>query len=244
MNPRIAALAVLIVASLVAALSLDPIPQDPAYHQFADRRAMLGIPNFFDVASNLPFLLIGIAGIRFCASGRMLGARVEWTVFFAGVTLVAIGSGYYHWAPTSETLAWDRAPMTVAFMGLLAALIGESIGPKTGRVVLWPLIVIGIASVVHWHATDDLRLYAWVQFFPLLLIPVLLVAFPARFTHRWVLLAGLGLYGLSKVSEACDVVLFESTEGVVGGHAVKHLLAAGACLTLLWMLRKRTQAKG
>ncbi|HEX7249749.1 MAG TPA: hypothetical protein VF262_05120, partial [Burkholderiales bacterium] len=40
-----------------------PIPQYADYHRFADTRTFLGLPNFSDTASNIPFLLIGIAGI-------------------------------------------------------------------------------------------------------------------------------------------------------------------------------------
>lgn len=42
---------------------LDPIPQDPAYHRFTDTREFFGIPNFWNVVSNLPFLVVGIASI-------------------------------------------------------------------------------------------------------------------------------------------------------------------------------------
>ena len=52
----------LALALLVVALLLPPMPQDPEYHNFADRRMLLDIPNFFDVISNLPFLLIGALG--------------------------------------------------------------------------------------------------------------------------------------------------------------------------------------
>jgi len=241
MNLRIAAFAVVFLGSLVAVMMLAPIPQDPAYHEFADRRTFLGIPNFFDVVSNLPFLLVGIAGLRWCASPRMEGARLEWMVFFAGVTLVAFGSAHYHWAPSNGTLAWDRAPMTIAFMALLAALTGESIGPRIGRAALVPLVLLGIGSVVYWHLTDDLRLYGWVQFFPLLLLPLLLALFPTRFTHRRLLVVGLLLYGASKVFEALDRAVFSSSAGAIGGHAVKHLFAAAACLAVLLMLRKHTR---
>ncbi len=244
-NLRPVVLLLVVFGSLAAVLLLlKPIPQDPAYHDFADRRVVLGLPHFFDVISNLAFLLVGVAGLRFCASRQMLGARIAWAVFFSGVALVAFGSAYYHWAPTSATLAWDRAPMAVAFMGLLAALIGEALGERAGRIVLGPAVLMGGASVVHWHLADDLRLYAWVQFFPLLLIPLLFVLFPPRYTHRGMLLVGLGFYGLAKIAEALDRPVFEATGGVLAGHTVKHLLAAAACLVILQMLRKRTAVNG
>ncbi len=62
---RLRWLALVAVTAVSAAVifSMDPIPQDPAYHRFADSRTVLGIPNFQNVASNLPFLLIGGAGL-------------------------------------------------------------------------------------------------------------------------------------------------------------------------------------
>src|ERR1700746_1848008 len=58
------ALLVLMVMSLAVLLLLPPIPQDQSYHQFADQRTLLGIPNFWNVVSNLPFLVVGAAGLR------------------------------------------------------------------------------------------------------------------------------------------------------------------------------------
>ena len=239
---RIALLAGLAVGSLAAVLRLGPIAQNPAYHQFADQRAILGIPHFFDVVSNLPFLLVGTAGMRVCSSRRLGGTRIEWIVFFAGVTLVAFGSSYYHASPTNNTLAWDRTPMTVAFMALLSALIGESVSARAGRLVLFPAVVLGIGSVVYWHWTGDLRLYGWVQYFPLLLIPLLFILFPGRISQWRHLAAALLLYGLSKVLEQLDQSVFGATGGIVAGHALKHIAAAGGCLVILAMLRQRIRA--
>ena len=53
----------LMAASLAGLLLLPPIPQDQSYHQFADQRAMLGIPNFWNVVSNFPFIAIGAVGL-------------------------------------------------------------------------------------------------------------------------------------------------------------------------------------
>jgi hypothetical protein len=102
------ALLVAIVAGSFAALMLSQrFGQDPAYHGLADRRVILGIPNFGDVVSNVAFLLVGAAGLRLCAKRRLPGARASWTVFFLGVALVSVGSAYYHWAPDNRTLVWD-----------------------------------------------------------------------------------------------------------------------------------------
>ena len=109
LGPRRAAwlLAGLAVAALIGCFAfLHAWPQEEAYHQFADRRSWLGIPNFANVVSNLPFLLVGVAGLRALARGdhpsTAFGDRWERRAFallFAAVALVAFGSGYYHAHP-------------------------------------------------------------------------------------------------------------------------------------------------
>src|SRR5690242_13090880 len=80
---------------------VPPIPQDQAYHAFADRRTIFGIPNFGNVISNVPFAGIGIIGLRL-----VHGAPAR--VLFAGVLLTFFGSAYYHLAPSDARLVWDR----------------------------------------------------------------------------------------------------------------------------------------
>ena len=46
----------LMAASLAALLVLPPIHQDQGYHHFADDRKLFGVPNFWNVVSNLPFI--------------------------------------------------------------------------------------------------------------------------------------------------------------------------------------------
>jgi len=54
---RIAILAAVSIAAIVAVILHGPIPQPPGYHAFADQRALLGIANFGNVMSNLAFPL-------------------------------------------------------------------------------------------------------------------------------------------------------------------------------------------
>ncbi|HTD91040.1 MAG TPA: ceramidase domain-containing protein [Burkholderiales bacterium] len=238
---RVALLAAIVLAPLLYLLFLHaPIPQDKGYHLFADARTCLGIRNFGNVASNLAFLLVGITGWLWCYKNLHAGARHAWLVFFFGVALVFAGSGYYHAAPNDDTLVWDRLPMTLAFMGLFAALLSEHLGARFERALLVPAIAIGIASVFWWRYTDDLRVYIWVQFAPLLAIPFVLAMFPGRYTHRIYLLYGLGLYALAKVVEHYDQATYALTSLFVSGHSLKHLLAAMAPLFLLLMLQRRS----
>ena len=123
-----------------AALLIPRTPQPLSYHDFADRRSWLGIPNFGDVASNILFLVAGLWGLAFlCRRSnreRFIDARERWpyVLVFLGLLLTAFGSAYYHLAPDNARLLWDRLPMTVVFMPLVAAMIGERINIPLG---LW-----------------------------------------------------------------------------------------------------------
>ena len=43
-------------------VSRSPLAQDLTYHVFADQRALYGVAHFWNVASNLPFAVIGVLG--------------------------------------------------------------------------------------------------------------------------------------------------------------------------------------
>ena len=63
---------------------------------------------------------------------------LPYLVFFLGVALTGLGSGYYHLAPDNETLFWDRLPMTIAFMSLISAQIVDRISIRAGLALLLP----------------------------------------------------------------------------------------------------------
>jgi hypothetical protein len=238
-NRRTWILIAVVFAPLAALPFLPPVGQDPHYHAFADARGFFGVPNFLNVASNAPFLAIGIAGIALCLSRRLHGAALSWLVFFAGVTLVTFGSGGYHWDPRDPTLVWDRIPMTIGFMALFVALLTEH-GAATGeRRLLAVAIAVGIASVAWWRLSGDLKLYGWVQFSPFVAIVALLVLYPRPYTGRYWLAYGFAFYALAKVAEFSDARIFEATAHAISGHTLKHLLAAGAPLCIYFMLRNR-----
>jgi hypothetical protein len=171
-NPPILVLSALTAASLAGLLLMPAIPQDQTYHQFADQHTILGIPNFWNVVSNLPFLAVGAAGLR---RFRQDPATV---VFFLGVFLTGIDSSYYHWNPDDGTLFWDRLPMTLSFAAIVALVVGERVSPRARAILLWPALAIGVLSLLLWRWTDDLRLYFWVQFFPGLAVILLFLLYP------------------------------------------------------------------
>jgi hypothetical protein len=238
---REAGLILLISAPLLYLLLVhgEPLPQDRGYHVFADGKTYLEIRNFGNVASNIPFLLVGLAGMLWCYGNPGTGALRSWTAFFLGVALVFFGSAYYHLAPDDDSLVWDRLPMTVAFMGLFAALLSEHLPQKLERALLVPAVLVGIASVLWWKHTGDLRVYLWVQIAPMLAIPYVLAAFPGRHAHRHYLLFGVGFYAIAKVAEIYDHEIYSLTSDILSGHSLKHLLAAAAPYCVYLMLRRR-----
>lgn len=223
--------------SFAVIFCLPPISQDTSYHRFADQREIWRVPSFFDVVTNLPFLFVGGLGLLFCWQRSDLEARPAWITLFVAVVLVAVGSSYYHWAPSNATLVWDRLPMAVGFMALLTALFVDYLDRRCVRLLI-PLVVLGAFSVFYWHWTDDLRLYAWVQFFPLVCVLILLALFKPRQTRPGYLLVGLGFYLLAKLFEMADEPIYGFLGDQFSGHSMKHLSAAAASLCLALMLFK------
>jgi hypothetical protein len=244
----IAMLAGVTLVVTVAARLAPRVAQPLAYHNFADQRRWLGIPNFADVASNLAFAIVGVWGwVRLREPGRIafVGSRERWpyVIVFAGMVLVAMGSSYYHLAPDNGRLVWDRLPMTVVFMSLVAATIIERISVRTGLMLGPVLLGIGIASVCEWHWSEvrgagDLRFYAAVQVYAIVALLVILLL-PPRYTRGGDLLVVVGFYVLAKLLETFDRAVFAAGH-IVSGHTLKHLAAACAGWWILRMLTMRS----
>jgi len=247
---RLWLLATVSLALVAVVLVLHRIPQNPDYHRFADQRGWFAVPSSLNVLSNLPFLVVGVLGLTFLARSKVpnasfLDTRERWpyVAFFLGVAGAAFGSAYYHWSPSNAVLMWDRLPMTFGFMGLLAAVVAECIGVSVGVRLLSLLLAVGVSSVIYWHETElrgsgDLRPYALVQFYPLVVIPLLVLLFPPRYTRRSDIFVAVGVYALAKVFELLDGAIFDWGR-LVSGHTLKHLTAALAVYWILRMLKKR-----
>ncbi len=245
---RIAIIVAIAVVIAVAAFLAPPYAQPEDYHRFADGRTMLGVPNLFDVVSNVAFLIVGAMGLGFVLRGRRAGGGPAfthasegwaWGIAFVAVALTSCGSAYYHWSPDSPRLAWDRLPMAVGFMCMLAAIAGERISIGAGPRLIVPLALIGAGSVWYWrwsadYGVENLNPYAAVQFGSALIVLSIVVLFPARYTRGSDLIGAAILYALAKLTEDFDREIFTATEGLLSGHTLKHLFAA---LGVFWVLR-------
>lgn len=231
----------------IIALVLQPIPQPPSYHNFADHRAWLGIPNFGDVVSNLPFAIVGLWGLIVMftpGKTKFADPRERWLylVMFASLILTAFGSAYYHLAPDNARLVWDRIPIMIVFMALLAAVIAERVSVAVGLVLFPVLEIVGVASVLCWRYSElrghgDLRLYAAVQVYAILIL-LLALLLPPKYTRGADFAAVVSLYVLAKILEESDRQVFAAGQ-IVSGHTLKHLAAAVAGYWILRMLKRR-----
>ena len=162
----------------------------------------------------------------------------------SAVALTGVGSAYYHLAPDTVRLFWDRLPMSLGFMSWVAAVLGERTRPERGPWLLALLLGLGVGSVVYWRWTEsvgagDLRPYVLVQYLPALLVPLVILLFPSRYTRRMDHFIALGVYALAKVCEGLDAQ-FLAWLHLVSGHSLKHLVAAGAAAWILRMVLERS----
>jgi len=229
-------------------LLIPAAPQPLGYHAFADRRTLLGVANALDVLSNLGFLLAGLAGLWIALTPRTVFEhgfeRAPYLVFFTGVTLTALGSGWYHLAPDNERLFWDRLPMTIAFMALVAAQVGDRIAARAGVSLLAPMLGIGFASVVYWRATERAGIgnvvpYGILQAYAVVILLLIALWLPSRYTRGGDVYVVFGAYVVAKIAESLDAPLYEMGH-VVSGHTIKHLAAAVGAVVVCRMLLRRT----
>ncbi|MCF6252264.1 MAG: ceramidase [Methylococcaceae bacterium] len=239
---------VIMILGMLIVLNISPIPQDPKYHNFADQRQLIGIPHFWNVISNMPFIIVSFLAVINLLKGGILKFTPAlfscYFIFFLAIGAVGIGSAFYHLQPSNKTLLWDRLPMTIAFMAFMAIVIGEYISEKIALKFLLPLIFIGVISAIYWHFTEqaghgDLRPYALVQFLPMLIIPMILVMFKARYTHNRYLWAMLLTYLMAKIFETFDGQIFSMIS--LSGHTIKHIVAALGPYLFFHALKKRSK---
>ncbi|MEW7290392.1 ceramidase domain-containing protein [Aquimarina sp. 2304DJ70-9] len=226
------------ILAIMAMFFLDPIVQDEQYHSFSDTRSVFSISNFWNVVSNLVFVVVGIRGLYI--SRNFSKPKTQYLMLFIGVSLIGLGSGYYHLFPSSQSLVWDRLPMTIVFMALFSIMISEFISEKLGRALLWPLILVGLGSIWYWvyGEMNDLRPYVLVQFYPMVAIPLILIFIKSSTPYGKVYWLLLIFYFFAKISEYYDEIIYDLL-GVISGHSLKHIFAGLGLYILLKAYERR-----
>lgn len=238
------------VVTTLAVSLFPPIAQPLSYHAFADNKTLLSIHNFSDVMSNLAFIIVGYLGIKIifhpskfqCA----LTPEAQWAYLlgFIGTVLTGLGSAYYHVHPDNMTLFWDRVPMGILLMSFFSAMLIERVHRAIGFYLLAPLIVIATLCTVQWELSElwgqgDMRLYIWSQGYPLIMILFILLFFSSPYKRNYSLTLCFILFGLAKITEGYDKMIYHVTSNTISGHTLKHFLAAGAVYALVHYVKHR-----
>ena len=225
-------IAAVLTAILVSLCCTNPIAQDISYHRFADHRSIAGINNFWNVVTNLGFLIVGLWGLFKLLSTQSFhiipAIKLTYIVLFTGISLVAFGSAFYHLHPNNITLVWDRMPMTIVFMALLVICSVECASANWAKSGLLPLLIAGQGSVFYWYFTElhgkgDLRPYIFVQFVPVIVLPIMLLLRKGRFTCQWGYWMLFGCYIVGKLTEGYDHTIYQLSGNLIAGHALKHI---------------------
>lgn len=234
----------------VALFFKAPIPQSQHYHFFADDRFWL-VPNFSNVMSNLVFMFAGYyAALTLDFQKFSKKENIYLITFVVGVFLTGFGSMYYHLIPNTQTLVWDRLPMSIAFAGFASWLLSKTIFLKLEdtNIDFYTyvfLILLSVGSVIYWNYTEglgrgDLRVYFMVQYGTILTTLVAVLVYDKSYFPKTACVYLFIFYVLAKVVESFDKQIYQMTQHAISGHALKHLLAGLGCYLFLRYLKKQS----
>ena len=229
--PRLEAGLLLTMVLAVLGACLGPaVAQHAHYHAFADQRAWGGLPYAMDVLSNVPFAMGGIWGLL-TLQRLHVGLGANWqrplvTLFFAGLIVAALCSGYYHGRPDNASLLVDRLGMVVAFAGLLGLAAADRVSARAGVATGGVVLLLGVLAVRVWAVSGNLL--PWVVLQAGGLVLMLLLARCKVIAGAWGIRLGavVAVYIVAKLLELGDHLVFDATAGLVSGHSLKHMVAA------------------
>lgn len=241
-------LATIVMAACGITAALKPTPQPAWYHNFADTRSLLDVPNTLNVLSNLSFVAVGLAGLYATLRNGTQSPEQRWAcaTLFAGLFLTGLGSSYYHLAPDNQRLLWDRLPMTIAMAGILSLLLVNRLLVASSW-ILAALTAVGVGSALQWawreaHGHGDLRWYALYEALAVITGAGLLLLFPARSEGTRALVIALVANIAAKVFELFDKPIY-SLGHLVSGHTLKHLSAGlGFIPLVIWLAASEAEA--
>ena len=235
---------------LIALFFVKPIAQDPHYHLFADERFFL-IPYYQNVISNLIFIFVGFyAAVEIDFSKYSKRENLYLLTLVIGIFFTGFGSMYYHLNPTTETLFWDRVPMSLGFAGFTSWILSKTIflkiKDKNYDLYFFAfLFTLSLGSVVYWSYTEllqrgDLRFYYIAQFGSILTTLLVVLLYDKNLYPQKACLSLFLFYVLAKVVEAYDRMAYDFSGHIISGHALKHLTAGLGCFLFLYYLKKRS----
>ena len=255
-RPETGLLVALTLAIAVACIG-PAVAQYANYHAFADQRTLWGLPFAMDVLSNLPFALLGAWGlVRLRDWHRPLARRVGFAVqlpcdaqqplallFFAGLIITALCSGYYHLQPDNAGLTVDRMGMLVPFAGLMGLAAADRISARAGQWTAVAVLVLGPIAVAVWALTGNLLPWSILQGGGMVLVVCLALRRPLVGAWGVPLVAVIAWYALAKMLELGDHQVLAMTGDCVSGHTLKHVAAALAAWPVIAVMQNGAQTR-
>lgn len=175
------------------------------YNNFADCRTCCHIKNFWNVVSNIIFVIGGL--YNYSLDPILCGISI----------LVCIGSSYYHYNPNLQTLFYDRLPMIMTFSWLIYT--------RSNLTIIENIIYIGISfySIYEWRRTYNLLLYSSIQ---ITLIIYWLICVECEMVYPVL------FYFLAKICEDMDLYIYVLTNNTISGHTLKHIFSGLALFVI------------
>ena len=174
------------------------IKKQIAYNNFVDCRTCYNIKNYYNVISNLIFVIGGLYHIN---------SDILLCIFSI---LVCIGSSYYHYNPNMNTLLYDRLPMLLSFVYLILLRIELNLFEQI------IIVFYSIYSILKWKLLLDLVPYATIQ----LTMIIYWLIFPS-YNMQYAII----FYIMAKICEDYDYKIYILTNKIISGHTIKHILA-------------------
>ncbi|XP_013624892.1 PREDICTED: uncharacterized protein LOC106331095 [Brassica oleracea var. oleracea] len=151
-----------------------------------------------------------------------------WTLFYAAVSGLAFGSGYYHLKPDDNGIVWDTLPVRFSHLSLCFSF-RENNWNESSLSYIALFLFISFFNVAYARVFNDLRLYMTFQLIPCRAIPLITVLLPPKYTHSRFWLLATAAHSVSKINGY-----------IIGGHSLGHLCSALAMLLLTVMLLYRS----
>lgn len=193
-----------------------------------------------NVITNIPFVLIGLFGLRLTGSSperRDRSLSDSFIAFMLSLVLVGAGSIFYHLSPSPDRLFWDRLPIAICLAAFACAALGVIRESGTGDRLLPYALVLAGSSVVYWYVTwmrghEDLRFYAAVQIVATGIGVIAAFRQPDRFSGAGELRVAMLLYVSARILELFQQQIYDRA-GFDFAHPLKHLLVAFAAWKIM-----------
>jgi len=206
---------------------MNKISLPKGYHNFADKRRLVGLPNAMNVLSNL-FIIIPVIYLLKHKTENITNNNL----LIIHITLLSLASAYYHYNPTDKSIFWD-----ILMIATLSIIVLNIINEYKCGILFY---ILGILSVVYWKQTGDIRLYL------LILIGVPIIFFLKYYDNEeeddndvkknlYIILFFTVLY---RFVEYYDHQIYNFTNKMISGHTLKHIFAGLSILYIVKLLKE------